>query len=385
MAATTPRPANGRAGWIVAGVLLLVIIFGTIGACNGVSLPGSTTLPTPTLTPTPTATTDPVVAAINAQTQQLVAMNKKIDGLSSSEAEPQAAATPTQRVQKATPSPEPEEEAAAVNFNLEGDSNRQQSNGLAKNDQVTATSQNGSQNYDPFNVSVPDGAREYGAEGGSFWVEGGVDVSTQDAQAQGQFVNTLGLGTQSWLAEPGKLLVDGWDFDLNALKGSGGAIDTWNPTSQEIFGWMPPAFWNLNEGGFALLVGNRMTVAVPDRATFHVEGDESTAWIVIMRGLYSDAATPNDRNLNVMVKDYVPGNIMAARYSGTPNGGFISEGQFNQLANTTQKGSNDCGQSGCPKLYALFYDANTGGWLVIERDQVGAQWTQLATNMDYLQ
>lgn len=233
--------------------------------------------------------------------------------------------------------------------------------------------------------SAPSTGQQFSAEGGSFWIDGGVETATNIEQAKGQFVNKLGLGTQSWLADPGKLLINGFDFDLEAMKSSGGAIDHWNPLNQAVFETMGPSYWNLNEGGFTLAVGNRMTIRVPDRVTVHVEGDDTTAWIVIMRGLYSDFQTPSDRNLNLEVSEYIPGNNMFARYSGTPNGGYVSEGQFGQIADTTQATWNNCGQSGCPDLYALFYDANTGAWLVLHRSSPDALWERVATNMDYLQ
>lgn len=393
---------------VVAGILFLALLW-IVGAIsfNAGSKAEANSTPT-AVAPlaaqqqaAPTATADPMLAElqklnanlvagnkVNAdQGQQIAALTSKVDQLMS---QPTAAAptpVPVQPTVAVPPSPEPTAQPTeeTVTFPLEKGDKGTATSAITADYKGEASVQSGQgQTYDPFNVQMPSDAHQYNGDGGTFWVQGGVDVATNNATASGQFVNKMGLGTQSFLAEPGKLLVDGWDFDLTALKNSGGAIDTWNPTSQAIFGWLPPAFWNLNEGGFNLLVANRMTVAIPDRATFHVEGDESTAWIIILRGLYTDSSTPKDRNLNVVVRDYVPGNIMAARYSGTPNGGFISEGQFAQIADSTQKGSNDCGQSGCPKLYALMYDANTGGWTVIERDGPNAGWSLVQSNMDYL-
>src|SRR6266581_3540739 len=56
-----------------------------------------------------------------------------------------------------------------------------------------------------------------------------VDANTVDV-AKGIFKNTIGNGTEGWLAEPGKLLV-GPDFPQTTIDGAGGAIDRFNPVT----------------------------------------------------------------------------------------------------------------------------------------------------------
>jgi len=208
-----------------------------------------------------------------------------------------------------------------------------------------------------------------------------VDANVVDT-AKGDFVNTLGLGTEGWLAEPGKLLV-GPDFDQALIDASGGAIERFNPLNQDACRNEPPCTMMVPGGGFAFasLGWGQMEVdGVFGHASVNLPGREGHNWHVYIRGRYGDGRVDTDENLDAILTDYTPGHVDIHYYPGQPNGGFVSEGQFLQKANTSHTGGTNCGDAGCSSLSALFLDLNTGAWTLITRGNPADAWRLVSTN-----
>lgn len=192
--------------------------------------------------------------------------------------------------------------------------------------------------------------------------------------AENDFANTIGLGTESWLAEPGVILV-GPDFDNKIIQESGGHIEYLNPTNQQVFEG-PEAYFNIPEGGFMIASGASMTIALPENKSITLEGQEGHNWFAIVRGLFADSKQDSDRNITAHFTDYVPGHTLSMRY---PKGAFISEEHFEQIADKAHQGNTNCGAEGCSRVSVFFLDLNTEACTIITREQ-GKRWQQLFSN-----
>ncbi len=197
--------------------------------------------------------------------------------------------------------------------------------------------------------------------------------------AKGGFTNTLGLFTEGWFAEPGKMLV-GPDFDPALIKASNGAIEYANPTNQSVFETVGPSFFNCGEGGFVGSAAGQMTMELGDKVA-QLNGGPGHEWLAYWRCPNSDGLIDTDFNGTVKFTGYTPGHIEAHRYPGNPGGGFISEGNFNQVTALSHSGGTDCGANGCSRLSVFLADANTGAWVVLTKDSPTAQWRLVATNI----
>jgi len=192
--------------------------------------------------------------------------------------------------------------------------------------------------------------------------------------AENDFTNTIGLGTESWLAEPGVALV-GPDFDNKIIEDSNSHIEYINPTNQQVFEG-PEAYFNVPEGGFMVASGASMTVTLPENRTITLEGRERHNWLFVTRGLFADGKQDSDRNSTAHFTDYVPGHILAARY---PQGAFVSEEQFQQIVSKVHENGTNCGAEGCSQVSVLFLDLNTDACTVISQEQ-GKEWQLLFSN-----
>lgn len=209
-----------------------------------------------------------------------------------------------------------------------------------------------------------------------------IDSSRVDV-AKGVFKNTLGLGTEGFLAEPGGLLVGpdfgskssknpwgenpaGWD----AMYDSGGSINPFSPVTQEVFRYPGPAYQNLPEGGFIFASAGQMTAKVGN-ATFEFRPEEGKNYFFVVRGLYPDGKQDSDRNKTVEFSNFVPGHAEVEMYQSRfeTNTAFISEEQFLQKVCTSHSGGTNCGAEGCSSLKVVFYDVNTQALTVIEQTQ----------------
>jgi hypothetical protein len=206
-----------------------------------------------------------------------------------------------------------------------------------------------------------------------------VDVKSVDV-AKGPFKNTIGKGTEAWFAEPGKLLV-GPDFPQETIDKAGGAIERFNPVNQTVFENEGPSYFNLPEGGFVLATGNVMRVKIGD-TVIKLEGAPGHNWMLVVRGRYSDGKPDSDLNIQMEFDEYIPGHLMVMRYPGKPNGGFISENQFKQIAKTSHTEGTNCGADGCSGLSVFMYDVNTGAAAVIEQFGTNGPWQPVWANFE---
>lgn len=206
-----------------------------------------------------------------------------------------------------------------------------------------------------------------------------VDSSTLGF-AQGEFSNVTGFGTQAWIADPGKLLV-GPDYPQEMIDSSGGAIERFSPANQYVCQTAPDCFVNLNEGGFNVYSGNGMRINnLPNGETITLKSDPATNWLVVIRGRNSDSTVDTDFNTQVRLTNYVPGHILFSRYPGNPAGGYVSEGQFLQMAADSHSDDTNCGANGCSKLFVAFYDVNTQAFLVMMQDGMNGTWSVVYSN-----
>jgi hypothetical protein len=205
-----------------------------------------------------------------------------------------------------------------------------------------------------------------------------VDVRNVDV-AKGVFKNTIGKGTEAWFAEPGKLLV-GPDFPQEIIDKAGGAIERFNQVNQTVFENKGPSYFNLPEGGFVLGAGNVMRVKIGDTVVIKLEGAPGHNWMLVVRGRYSDGKPDSDLNIQMEFDEYIPGHIMVMRYPGKPNGGFISEEQFKQIAQTSHTEGTNCGADGCSVLSVFMYDVNTGAAAVIKQFGANGPWQPVWAN-----
>ncbi|PIS15973.1 hypothetical protein COT62_00950 [Candidatus Roizmanbacteria bacterium CG09_land_8_20_14_0_10_41_9] len=213
-----------------------------------------------------------------------------------------------------------------------------------------------------------------------------IDGSTVDVARAG-FENELGLGTEGWVAEPGKLLV-GPNFGFQdktpaeiqeMVDNSNGAIEYLNPLNQDAFENEGPSYFNLPGGGFILSTAAKMTVQIGD-AVIGLEGAPRHNWMLVVRGQYADGQVDTDENLRAEFTNYIPRHIQVMAYPGKPNGGFISEGQFNQIAETSHTGGTNCGDAGCSDLSVAMFDVNTKAFTVIRQNGLNGEWNQVYSN-----
>lgn len=210
-----------------------------------------------------------------------------------------------------------------------------------------------------------------------------IDPSNIVDVAKGSFKNTIGLGTEAFIAEPGGLLVGpdfgsksaknpfgenpaGWD----AMYDSGGNIKPFSPVSQEVLRYGGPAFQNLPEGGFVFASAGQMTAKV-GKATFEFKAELGKNYFFIVRGRYADGKQDSDLNETIEFTNYKPGHALVDMYESRDktNTAFISEGQFLQMARTSHSGGTNCGAEGCSKLTVVFFDVNTKAVTIIKQSQ----------------
>ncbi len=211
-----------------------------------------------------------------------------------------------------------------------------------------------------------------------FSVEGAPNKATNVEVTQGNFHNSIGLGSEMILAEPGKELVNP-GFDENVVKESGGAIDYWNSGNQEIFEDAAPDEWELPGGGFVMGSFGYADFNV-NNVSVSLGGQEAHNWLFLIRGKYGDGRRDTDENQIMRFTKYEAGANLIWRYSGQPNGGFVSENQFFAISNTSHSGSSNCGDAGCTRVSAFFLDTNTGAWVVLTQDCPGSPWRFVASN-----
>lgn len=210
--------------------------------------------------------------------------------------------------------------------------------------------------------------------------------------AKGDFKNETGLNTESFIAEPGKLLVgpnylfnhpDATFAEIEAkVNGSHGHIEYFSPVNQQVFETEGESFFDLPEGGYVFASAGQMDAEF-NGIKVVLPAQERHNYFLIVRGIHADGKQDSDLNETMRFTNYVAGHIEVERYPAGDagfTGGFISEEQFEQKAEASRTGETNCGAEGCSRLTAVFVDANTGAWDIITRTD-GSAWTQVATNI----
>lgn len=147
---------------------------------------------------------------------------------------------------------------------------------------------------------------------------------------------------------------------------------------------------NLPEGGFRMLSGAQMTINLrrlvgspsnpsTEEVTINLPNQGgSHNYLVYLKGFNTDSNLP-DGNQTIAVNNFVSGHALSMRYPSNPPGGYISAGQIQQhiraslvaetddvpLSEVMYQGTN-CGASGCRTLHIVFFDVNTGAYIVEE-------------------
>lgn len=223
---------------------------------------------------------------------------------------------------------------------------------------------------------------------GDFYTIGGIESHVDNSSldiARGTFKNTIGLGTQEFLAEPGKMLV-GPDYPADLVAKSGGAVEYLSGLNQKSFETSEPSAVRMTVGGFNLITLGYGDLQIvhndPDlqRNIFmHLVGHENHGYIILVRGLYEHPKF--DRNGTIWATNFEPGHNQF-QILGGPNGGFFSEGHFQQVTGTMHTGGGNCGMTtGCINRTAIFVDANTTAITILGSDN-GGPWHLLWTNYD---
>jgi len=210
---------------------------------------------------------------------------------------------------------------------------------------------------------------------GSGWKIEGISANVPADQvlvAGGEFKNTIGLGTQSWLADDGTLLV-GPGFPQEKVDAADGAIEYLDQINQELIDG-PEQWFHINEDRFTFC---SFGSAVVELAAF--EYSEGHNYFLIIRGLFPDGKQDVDRNHSILFHEVVGSHAQCMSYPQN-GGGFMSEENFLQVAELSHKDGNDCGAEGCSKLTSVFVDLNTGALTVLTQQQLNAPWNLALSN-----
>ena len=194
--------------------------------------------------------------------------------------------------------------------------------------------------------------------------------------ATGKFKNTIGKGSQSWLGEPGTTLV-GPEFSQAKIDSSGGAIERISPINQKLID-EPGENFHLNE--------DRIDVCSFGSADLQVNGVHMTFayepghnYLFIGRGLFGDQLQDTDRNHTIQFDQIVGSHAQCMSYPQN-GGGFMSEGNFKQVAALSHKDAGDCGDAGCSKLTVVFFDLNSGAVTIISQANLNKPWVFVKSN-----
>lgn len=218
-----------------------------------------------------------------------------------------------------------------------------------------------------------------GNASGNDWSIDGLPTSV-DANnvlvATGIFKNTLGNGSQSWVAEPGTKLV-GPDYPADKAKSEGGSTEYISPINQKLIDH-PGEDFHVNE--------DRLTFCSFGSADLEVNGVRMKFdyrpghdWFLVIRGLFPDGMQDSDRNHTIVFHDVVGAHAQCMSYPGN-GGGFISEGNFEQVSAKSHTNHMNCGAEGCSGLTAVFVDLNTGAYSIMTQSNLEKPWLPVASN-----
>jgi len=201
-----------------------------------------------------------------------------------------------------------------------------------------------------------------------------VVLQAKGADAYGNtFANTIGLGSQMMIAEPGSILYGPDEPASIVTSNKHGAYIS--PITQQLF-VTDTAADNVAEGAFIFATGRQMDVSMRD-ISIHLPGSDRHIWFLLVRGLFPDQKIDTDANTTAHFSNYVAGHTQVMRY---PEGAYISEGNFIQVAELAHTDASNCGAEGCSMISVMFLDLNTGAYDVIQQTSPTAAWEFVQSN-----
>lgn len=213
---------------------------------------------------------------------------------------------------------------------------------------------------------------------GDSWSIKGLPTTVDSATvliASGAFKNTIGNGTESWIAEPGTILV-GAEFPQAKIDAAKGSIERISPITQKLIDHDGEMF-HLNESRIDLCSFGGATLEFNGvKGQFDYKAAHN--YILIARGLFADGLQDSDRNHSILFNTVVGSHAQCMSYPG--NGGFISEENFLQVVALSHKNAGNCGNEGCSKLTVIFVDLNTGALTVVKQANLNLPWTLEKSN-----
>jgi len=218
-----------------------------------------------------------------------------------------------------------------------------------------------------------------GVNAGNGWSINGLPTKVDSKNvlvATGQFKNTIGLGTESWLAEPGTFLA-GPDFPKSKVDAATGSIEYISPITQKLIDH-DGEYFHLNEDRFDLCTFGGATLEFNGaQAQFDYQGGHN--YILVIRGLFPDGKQDTDRNHSILFSKVVGSHAQCMSYPQN-KGGFMSEGNFQQVIELSHKNAGNCGAEGCSKITVIFIDMNTGALTSITQANFNQPWKLEASN-----
>lgn len=223
-------------------------------------------------------------------------------------------------------------------------------------------------------------------EGGKFTVSGlpervdpkNVLVAKGPDGYGNNFVDTLPFGAEMF-AEPGVLKFS--EISQAELDKLGKSAERFNPANQAVIS-TEQGSWSVRENGFTVLNGNNMEIEVAGNDTskpfrINLGGDEVNHTIVVLRGLFPDKSTPQDRNRTVKIFNHPAGHTLADSY---PLGAFISSGHMKQMIENAYTSYPNNGDSGARKMTVFTLDLNTGAWAYYGQAGINGKWDLIGSN-----
>lgn len=179
-------------------------------------------------------------------------------------------------------------------------------------------------------------------------------TTKQDAR----FTNTIGFGSEAFLAEPGVLAAT-----LKTPK-------------------VDPKDFSTGIGGFTLVSFQEGSILFPELGKgIGLRERQDHMYFVIIREQFP---VPNSKNVKVRMECSVPNHVQIQKF---PSGAFLSEGQFKQIAEAAHTGKNifgqpndNCGGKGCNGLTVVYWDRNTDARLVLHQEGVNGPWQKFDGN-----
>lgn len=218
-----------------------------------------------------------------------------------------------------------------------------------------------------------------GVNNGNGWSISGLPTTVDSKTVlvtTGMFKNTIGLGTESWLAEPGTFLA-GPEYPQSKIDASAGSVERISPITQKLIDH-DGEFFHLNEDRFDLCSFGGATLEF-NGAQAQFDYQDGHNYILVIRGLFPDGKQDTDRNHSILFNKVIGSHAQCMSYPQN-KGGFLSEGNFLQVVELSHKNASNCGAEGCSKLTVIFVDVNTGALTVITQANLNQPWKLEVSN-----